>query len=192
VISIADDGQTQSQAQKIAIHGTTLWSPINKTVGISSYDFHKIPHWSWILRNQIYDQHKKGIAEFVQNRELRKIPKILLTHHLPSPTLVLPSMYSNPYSTLFYSNIWEELQTNVNLEKYAQSIIGWFYGHTHQSSRDLRKQSKIKKEEEINRIFYANPIGNIEKKSFEEIKETLSMNQVVEFDTELDQFMERL
>jgi predicted MPP superfamily phosphohydrolase len=186
VITIGGD-----TTQKIAIHGSTLWSPINKTIGINSYDFHKIPHWSWVLRNDLYDTHKKGIKEFVQNRELRKIPKIMLTHHLPSSTLVMPSMYSNPYSTLFYSNIWEELQINVNLEKYAQSIIGWFYGHTHQSSRDLREYAKARKED-INPIFHANPMGNIEKKSFEEIKETLSMNHVIEIDNKLNQFIEGL
>ena len=114
-----------------------------------------------------------------------------MTHYLPSRTLLLPKWKNSEYSTLFASSIWEELLEMQSPED-INSIKGWFYGHTHQSSRDLLKQLPIEQQLEkkqqqmppINPLFFANPIGNIESntKSLEDIVQSFETNVHISLD----------
>ena len=164
--------------QNILLYGATLWSPIPQSLKYMGHDFHKIPHWSWSMRNKIHMKHYHGIIDFIKYRAYSLCPeyrkkspfhKLIMTHYLPSRTLLLPKYKNSEQSKLFASSIWEELIHDQSTED-IKSIKAWFYGHTHQSSRDLQKQQPI------NPIFFSNPIGNIESKSFEDIVESFETN----------------
>jgi hypothetical protein len=167
----------------ILLYGSTLWSPIPQSLKTNGYDLYKIPHWSWTMRNKIHLDHYNGIIDFLKynnncysnnkNNKDTQSPyhKLIMTHYLPSRTLLLPKWKNTEHSTLFASSIWEELNKTQHHDD-IKSINAWLYGHTHQSSRNLLKS------QDINPIFFANPIGNIESeyKSVDDIVESFETN----------------
>jgi hypothetical protein len=138
-----------------SICGTTLWTPITDSLKNRGYDMRVIPQWSTEVRNSLYRQHADYLLKTIAT--ITNKPLIIMTHHLPSHSLLLPSYEKSNLVQLYSSQLWDTINST--------NISRWIYGHTHQSSDNLRK------EREINRVFEANPLGSVEKKTIDEIEE---------------------
>jgi predicted phosphodiesterase len=152
--------------------GSTLWTPISTK--LSNYDSKKIPHFSNKKRNQLYSQNSKWLMKSVVQSPH---PSIIISHHLPSKSLIMPQFKSSQYSSLYASNIWEDFHYYGNS---INSIKHWIYGHTHQPSYDLKKIVNI------HPVFVGNPLGTVFKKNAEEIERCFEFTFNISSDSVID------
>lgn len=121
--------------------GTTLWSKIvNPNYEIN--DVYSIPQFNYIQYNKL-----NGLSvEFLEDTLQKNENCIVITHHLPSSSLIdkkYKSREMRPYNQWFYCDMDDFIQRNKD------KIKCWIYGHTHTPSNAI-----------INEIpFLCNPIG---------------------------------
>ena len=121
--------------------GTTLWSKITNPV-YNINDTKCIPSFNYIKYNELHE----SCVEFLENALENNNNCIIITHHVPSFTLV-DKKYKTP-SMLPY-NQWFNCDMDELIEKEKDNIKCWIYGHTHTPSSTI-----------INEIpFVCNPIG---------------------------------
>jgi predicted phosphohydrolase len=159
------DNESYQVKPDLSIYGTTLWTPLTKDMYERGYDRTVIKNFDGKMRNKIYEQNRNKLEEYIKSNNENKI---IMTHHMPSRKLIMPKFKEKIQSQFYACSIWEELKKKY--EKEVKKIDKWYYGHTHQTSNDLRKSST----EVIEEIFEANPLGNIEYKKVEEIEEILT------------------
>lgn len=104
--------------------GATLWSLIDKPSIDSIADF----------KYDVFDSQVSYVCEFVDDfrfikNELDKtvndtMPVIVVTHHLPSSTLVHSKYRNSTSNSAFCTNILDRL--------YLDKVKYWFCGHTHE------------------------------------------------------------
>jgi predicted phosphodiesterase len=106
--------------------GTTLWSklPENPTKKIN--DFNCIKDMTVEKYNKFHKDSVKLIEEIIEDS--KDLPIIMLTHHIPSYTLIdekykTPTM--EPYNMYFASELDYLIKPPIKL---------WLYGHTHSES----------------------------------------------------------
>lgn len=121
--------------------GTTLWSKItNPEYEIN--DMYCIPNFDYNKYNKLNASSINFLEETLRNNE----NCIVITHHVPSESLIdikYKSKEYSPYNQWFYCNLDNLIDINKNKIKY------WIYGHTHTPSNVI-----------INNIpFLCNPIG---------------------------------
>lgn len=121
--------------------GTTLWTKITNPENKIN-DVFNIPFFDYIECNKL---HLKSI-EFLENVIHDKNKCIIITHHVPSNTLIddkYKTLSMKPYNQWFYCSMDSFIQQNKD------KIKCWFYGHTHTFNNT-----------KINDIpFLCNPIG---------------------------------
>jgi 3',5'-cyclic AMP phosphodiesterase CpdA len=157
---------------QLHIYGTTLWTQLSDQMIHNGYDISAIPQWSGMKRNMIHCEQSEYICKLIADP--LKSPIMIMTHHLPSPTLIDPDFVQSMNDSNMNINMNMQKKSNSRIyELYASSIwemiyqkrsvIKWIYGHTHQTSEELRKKKVIDK------VFEANPLGSIEKRTIDEI-----------------------
>ena len=103
--------------------GTTLWSKIsNPKYEIN--DVYSIPNFDYIHYNKLNEQ----CIQFLENTVNTNDHCIVITHHLPSFTLIdkkYKTYNSAPYNQWFYCDM------DVFIQKNKDKLKCWFYGHTH-------------------------------------------------------------
>jgi predicted MPP superfamily phosphohydrolase len=101
--------------------GDTLWfpdDPLNAVYAVGMSDFFRIKGFvPWV-----YERHRACRA-FLE-RELQE-GDIVLTHHMPSPSLIAPQYLGSPLNRFFAADL-----TDLILERKPAL---WFCGHTHVS-----------------------------------------------------------
>lgn len=118
--------------------GTTLWSLISNNKYLTN-DFYRIKDMDINKYNTLHLQSIDFITEQLDLNNHHKI--IMITHHLPSFSLIHPKYKCfEKYQQCFSSN---------NDKLIKNPIICWIYGHTHMSS--IHKINNID--------LYCNPIG---------------------------------
>jgi predicted phosphodiesterase len=120
--------------------GSTLWSRLNSPQKYIN-DFHLIPE----MTEELYNILHQISREFLQSDIVVKspLPVIVMTHHLPSRSLIDEKYKTNKYNDYnqFFASECEDL--------FAPTIKGWIYGHTHSENK-----------QHINGIeFVCNPLG---------------------------------
>lgn len=120
----------------LAILGSTFWSHVPNEyldhVKERMGDYKKIPmYYNHHLKalhpidtNIIHTKEKKTIESYINYWYMMKANTIILTHHLPSMSLVHPYFINNPIKYCFASNSEHLMRPNV---------LAWIYGHTHQA-----------------------------------------------------------
>ena len=121
--------------------GTILWSKITNPL-YRINDAYQIPNFNHIQYNELNEE----CIEFLNNVLEENDNCIIITHHLPSESLI-DKKYKTPdmllYNQWYYCDLDELIDTN------RAKIKCWFYGHTHTPSDGI-----------INDIpFLCNPIG---------------------------------
>ncbi len=121
--------------------GTILWSKItDPTYKIN--DTKCIPDFTYIEYNKLH----ASCVEFLENVLENNTNCIIITHHVPSFTLI-----DNKYKTksMLPYNQWFNCDMDELIEKEKDRIKCWIYGHTHTPASNI-----------INGIpFLCNPIG---------------------------------
>ena len=107
--------------------GSTLWSHITKPE-YEINDVYSIPKFDYIKYNKLH----RNCIEFLKETVPKTDRCIVITHHLPSNTLVdkkykKPSML--PYNQWFSSDMDDFIRENKS------NIACWIYGHTHTPSK---------------------------------------------------------
>lgn len=119
--------------------GATLWTNIHNPRKIIN-DMNQIQGFTVELNNELHEIHKQFLSETIN---LSSLPVIVITHHLPSFTLINKEFLTesmNPYNQCFASNCELLVKAPVKV---------WIYGHTH-------KENSI----EINSVnLTCNPLG---------------------------------
>lgn len=121
--------------------GTTLWCKITHPE-FEINDINNIPDFDHFVCNELNEANVVFLQEAIAERE----NCIVITHHLPSESLIDPNYKTKqmePYNQWFFSNLDDLIETNKN------NIKCWLYGHTHSP-----KYSKL-----FGIPFLCNPIG---------------------------------
>lgn len=119
---------------KIIVVGTTLWS------SLPPYGIDKaINDFKYLTLEEYYSLHEEHLEKLISNiEEIASIKKteeynnydlIVMTHHLPSYSLIAPKYKGNPINYFFATNL-DYLFEKLNLDSKT-FIKYWFCGHTH-------------------------------------------------------------
>jgi predicted phosphohydrolase len=124
----------------IVIYGTTLWSHIDDcsrhTIKNQITDYKYIPGFTTTHSNILYANNVKQLETTLTHPVYHDKVFVVISHHLPSYTLIHPKFSSFESNSAFASN--------VSIANDPR-IVAWFAGHTHESI-ELGK-------------FHINPIG---------------------------------
>lgn len=121
--------------------GTTLWSHIsNPTYKINDVD--QIPNFDFTQYNEL----NKLCIDFLENTLQNNTQCIIITHHVPSFTLIDPAYKTAQWEPY---NQWFCCDMDNFINKYQTNIQCWIYGHTHKSSNVTMSEIPI----------LCNPIG---------------------------------
>jgi predicted phosphohydrolase len=132
--------------------GTTLWSHISNDTFLTN-DFRYISDFTIDTHNRLHNESKQFLRQTIQTSPL---PLVVMTHHLPSHTLVDPSYTKYKDFQQCFSSDTDDLITFP--------VHSWIYGHTHKPFRGT-----------LNGVYlYCNPIGYIGENSH------ISFNKVFE------------
>jgi Icc-related predicted phosphoesterase len=137
--------------ENVQFIGATLWSDINETAASLINDFRY-----QVFRNRTeylaaFQKDLKFLKQTLQNADPTsvipkvEIPKVVITHHLPTDQLVHPRFARHPIGSAFATNILSSLN--------LQNTPFFFCGHTHESMI-----SSYKTMDKITRLI-ANPLG---------------------------------
>ena len=138
--------------------GTTLWSHITMPDYVIN-DVYAIRNFSFIKCNQL---NRESIG-FLEETSKRHENLIVITHHMPSFTLIDP-IYKTPPFQLY--NQWFACNLDKFIEANKDRLKCWIYGHTHKPSNKL-----------IHGIpFVCNPIGYLGE------NKKISFNETVEIE----------
>jgi predicted MPP superfamily phosphohydrolase len=119
--------------------GTTLWSQLdNPTKNIN--DMYRIKDFNVVRYNAL---HSKAVESLKNMLEEASIPCIVMTHHMPSYSLIEAMYWDNNY------NMWFASHMDNIVEQYKEKIKCWIYGHTHMANTSMMN----------NVMMLCNPIG---------------------------------
>jgi predicted phosphohydrolase len=118
--------------------GTTLWSNITDP-SYKINDVYSIQNFDYIKYNKLNLNCNKFLEETIENNN----NCIIITHHMPSNSLINIKYEDSPFNQWFYSNM-----DNL-IEQKKDKIKCWIYGHTHTPSFKIIKGIP----------FLCNPIG---------------------------------
>ena len=122
-------------SHNVTIIGNTLWSNIPKDMeyevvnSINDYNFIASDistPLSTTVMNMMYIEHKRSLEKELEAWPTAKI--IIVTHHMPSYTLINPRYKNDPLNCAFASDCEELMRSNVCV---------WIYGHTHNVAKIL-------------------------------------------------------
>jgi hypothetical protein len=129
--------------ETINIIGATMWTRIPKDLEGSASgtlnDFAQIatasteePYYEQFMpakMNELHLDHSKFILDSLNKTEEQGRKAIVLTHHMPSRSLVTPRFQNNSNNYLFYTEMTEHLK--------HQTLAGWLCGHSHSATKIL-------------------------------------------------------
>lgn len=110
----------------ITFIGATLWSAIDEAGTKAINDFNHV------FESKIdYLERFIGDYQYIRSELYKAVETdnkvVVVTHHLPSYSLIHPRFHNDPINTAFYSNVVSKLP--MSRIKY------WFCGHTHEFSK---------------------------------------------------------
>ncbi len=123
--------ETYLLEDKYIIIGATLWTHIDPEIDYEAYaqmnDFKKITNNDGTCFKpdncrQLYKEHAKFIETETEKAILKGLIPIVITHHLPSPTLIHPKYANSPLNSCYASPCLESMLLTPSI---------WFYGHSH-------------------------------------------------------------
>ena len=121
--------------ENMAVVGSTLWTHIPE--GMRAYAFHGMNDYNFIahkydddailpispaILTQIHEKEKAMLEKQIKYWATQNVDVTVVTHHMPSFSLISPKYASNPLNICFASNCEKLMLPNVK---------AWFYGHTH-------------------------------------------------------------
>jgi predicted phosphodiesterase len=128
----------------VAVIGATLWSHIPddfKTMAVGGMNDYKLVPFEedGVLRslspddtNKIHEKEKAMLESQIDYWGAQKARVCVLTHHMPSYSLISPRYESNPYNCCFASHCDGLMKPHVR---------AWIYGHTHNAGTGIIKNS---------------------------------------------------
>jgi predicted phosphodiesterase len=123
--------------ENVAIVGSTLWSHIPPDRMLSAAagmnDYHLIPYLEdGAIRplapqdtNAIHAKERAMLEAQIDYWGSQRVQVCVITHHLPSFTVISPRFADNPLNCCFASNCEDLMKPHVR---------AWIYGHTHNAS----------------------------------------------------------
>ena len=126
----------------ICIYGTTLWSHIplsqSRTIKSQIADYRLIPAFNIGICNQLYSDNIEHIKQILDQCQSINRRLVMITHHLPSYSLIDSKYQYSEVNCAFASQIDAQLLSNTR-------IVAWIAGHSHTGCDKG--------------IFHINPIG---------------------------------
>ena len=125
--------------EKLAIVGSTLWTHIGDEYKYSATDYMNdyklIPFEDGDIRplspmdtNIIHAKEKRMLESQIDYWGTQKTQVCVITHHMPSFTLISPRYKDSPLNYCFASNCEDLMKPHVR---------AWIYGHTHNVSTGI-------------------------------------------------------
>jgi len=108
--------------------GTTLWTKLNKHVQDIN-DTEYIPGMDREKYNQLNSQCVEFLKDALDNPDNKDC--VVMTHHLPSYSLIDPKYKTRGQSSPYDINQWFYCDMDDTIKKHNAKIKCWFYGHTH-------------------------------------------------------------
>ncbi len=104
--------------------GCTLWSAVNDpTLCKYMSDFKYIQNFTFENYNDFHQDHKAWLEE--------QLADVVITHHLPSKTLIHESYQDNPLNVFYASDMT------------IKNVSHWCYGHTHYTNHTIVNNVKL-------------------------------------------------
>lgn len=138
---IINMNQNMIEYKDVRFIGTPLWSHVAGECHLQC-DTRHIKDMGVKHRNNMYSRN----FEFIQENLTTDLPTIIITHHLPSCSLIQDQYRLPEYVML---NEWFASSTIENLDFTGSNVRAWIYGHTHSPLTKIV--------EGIN--TYCNPVG---------------------------------
>jgi hypothetical protein len=127
--------------ENMAIVGSTLWTHIPEDMrahafhGMNDYNFiahkyddDKILPISPAIVSEIHEKEKHMLEAQIGYWFTQNVDVAVITHHMPSFSLISPRYADNPINICFASNCEKLMLPNVK---------AWFYGHTHNAASGM-------------------------------------------------------
>lgn len=126
--------------ENIAVVGSTLWTHISATNAVTA--LHGMSDYNYISRryddtvmpisptflSKIHEEEKKMLEAQIHYWETQKTDVVVITHHMPSFSLISPRYIDNPLNFCFASHCESLMRPHVK---------AWIYGHTHNASSGI-------------------------------------------------------
>jgi predicted phosphodiesterase len=138
---VVNMNQNMIEYNNIRFIGTPMWTHVESTC-LLQCDTRRIKDMGVKSRNNLYEKNFK----FIQDNLVSELPTVIITHHLPSYSLIQDQYLLPEYVSL---NEWFASSTIENLDFTDSNVKAWIYGHTHSP---LTKMVQY-----IN--TYCNPVG---------------------------------
>lgn len=130
--------------ENVAIVGSTLWTHIpndfktDATHGINDYNYIPIEGDKGIqkltpdITNLIHEKEYAMLESTIDYWGSQKAQVCVITHHMPSYSLISPRYYGSPYNCCFASHAERLMKPHVK---------AWIYGHTHNAGTGIIKNT---------------------------------------------------
>jgi predicted phosphodiesterase len=114
-------------AENVAVIGTTLWSYIPNELeayaAAKMNDYHMIGGATTATLSALHAKEKQKLATTIDCWKSKAADIVVITHHLPSFSLINPRFADSPLNVCFASECSELLKD--------PAVKAWIYGHTH-------------------------------------------------------------
>lgn len=130
---------------RVRFLGCTLWSNPSKKLSRHMNDYHLIPDMTVKKCQALHNSHVDWLNENLSINSSDYDTTVVVTHHLPSFSLVAPSYINNPLN-VFYASELDHLVVKANI---------WVCGHSHTAANVRLGGCRC----------YLNPIGYMHEQS---------------------------
>lgn len=123
--------------------GATMWSHV-KDHQYKINDVYSIPEMNISLYNDLNREEVEYLTTTIDSPLPEGIKgRIVITHHIPSESLIDPIYKYDNYNQWFFSDMDDVIRRN------RDKIVGWWYGHTHMPGENIHLDVR----------FHCNPVG---------------------------------
>lgn len=123
----ADSPAVYLSAENVAVIGTTLWTHIPAELepfaAAKMNDYHMIGGATPAALSALHAKEKQKLATAIDCWKSKAADIVVITHHMPSFSLINPRYADSPLNVCFASDC-KELLANP-------AVKAWIYGHTH-------------------------------------------------------------
>lgn len=110
--------------------GATMWSLV-KNHRYKINDIYSIPGMTIPVYNELNKNEVEYLTDMIDAPLKDGIKGIIvITHHIPSESLIDPEYKFNDYNQWFFTDMDKIIERNKG------KIVGWWYGHTHTSAEN--------------------------------------------------------
>ncbi len=139
-----DSASVYLPEENVAVVGTTLWSHIPEdykmeaSAGMNDYNLIPISQEEGLCQltpddsNALHEKEKEMLEAQIDYWGSQKAQVCVITHHMPSYSLISPRYEGSPYNCCFASHQEQLMKPHVR---------AWIYGHTHNSGSGFIKNT---------------------------------------------------